>query len=198
MYKQALLKTLLQNCIYKKADVMDYSPYIGTGLGLIGGLARYRGLKRRLRNPSLLMNLGVGGLLGYGGGKLLQYGLNKGPKMLNGKPSPIDGPLAGTPLPPTYTPHPLDLSGIELPPELQNDLGERIAENVHDQWAQSRIGQGWVYGPERNDKLKQTPCLVPYGDLPDVEKQYDRDTAMSTLKLIKALGYDITKQQSGV
>ena len=86
----------------------------------------------------------------------------------------------------------MDTSDVQLPQEL-NELVEKMAKNVHEVWAQSRISQGWTYGPERNDALKHHPCLVPYEDLPEVEKAYDRDTALGTLKLICKLGFTITK-----
>ena len=91
-----------------------------------------------------------------------------------------------------YVPQPVDTTDIQLPEEL-NELVEKMAENVHEVWAQSRISQGWTYGAERNDSLKQHPCLVPYNELPEVEKAYDRDTALGTLKLISKLGFKITK-----
>ena len=91
-----------------------------------------------------------------------------------------------------YVPTPMDTNDIQLPEEL-NDLIEKMAENVHEVWAQSRISQGWTYGEERSDSLKQHPCLVPYNELPDVEKAYDRDTAVGTLKLIVKLGFKISK-----
>ena len=69
-----------------------------------------------------------------------------------------------------------------------------MAKNVHEVWAQSRIEQGWSYGEERNDILKQHPCLIPYEELPEVEKTYDRDTALGTLKLISKLGFKIEKE----
>lgn len=92
-----------------------------------------------------------------------------------------------------YNPKPIDTGMIELPEELL-ELTERIAENVHDIWAKGRIAEGWSYGPQRDDKKKETPCLVPYGDLPEGEKEYDRNTALETLKLIMALGYRIEKK----
>ena len=92
-----------------------------------------------------------------------------------------------------YLPNPKNLDDIVLPEDLLA-LTELIAENVHEVWAASRIAQGWTYGPVRDDAAKQTPCLVPYADLPEVEKAYDRDTAMETLKLIVSLGYDIRKK----
>ena len=60
-------------------------------------------------------------------------------------------------------------------------------------WAKSRIEQGWTYGETRNDAKKETPCLVAYDNLPEDEKEYDRNTAIETLKLIIKLGYSIQK-----
>ena len=91
-----------------------------------------------------------------------------------------------------YVPQPMDTSDIQLPEEL-NVLIEQMAKNVHEVWALSRIKQGWRYGNERSDALKQHPCLIPYEELPEVEKAYDRDTALETLKLISKLGFKISK-----
>lgn len=93
----------------------------------------------------------------------------------------------------TYTPHPIDLGDIELTPQLEQ-LREAIAENAHEVWAAGRIREGWTYGPERDDKLKKHPDLIPYSELPDGEKQYDRETAMNTIKLLVKLGYDLVKR----
>ena len=94
---------------------------------------------------------------------------------------------------PTYIPKPAQTDNVVLSAEL-NDLVEAMAKNVHDVWAQSRMEQGWSYGPERNDALKHHPCLVAYEELPEVEKAYDRDTAVGTLKLILKLGFKITTE----
>lgn len=91
-----------------------------------------------------------------------------------------------------YKPQPADISNIQLPRELEQ-LSEDIAKNVHDVWAKGRIDEGWKYGPERNDTLREHPCLVPYEELSDEEKEYDRRTAMETLKLIIKLGFRIEK-----
>lgn len=91
-----------------------------------------------------------------------------------------------------YIPQPIDVSDIELPESLQ-ELMEQIAENVHDVWAYNRKKEGWTYGPERNDSKKTHPCIVPYDELDDIEKEYDRNTAVNTLKLIIKLGYTIKK-----
>ena len=91
-----------------------------------------------------------------------------------------------------YTPQPIDNSSIELSPELM-ELAEIMAENVHDVWAATRIAQGWTYGPERNDAEKKHPCLVPYKDLPEEEKVYDRNTSIETLRFIIGNGFRIEK-----
>lgn len=92
----------------------------------------------------------------------------------------------------TYTPTPIDTSDVALPESLAGLL-ERLAENTHDVWASLRISQGWTYGPERDDAAKRHPCLIPYADLPESEKDYDRRTAAEALKAIMKLGYTIHK-----
>lgn len=92
-----------------------------------------------------------------------------------------------------YKPNPIDTSKIELPEDLL-ELTEKIAENVHENWSVGRIADGWTYGETRDDDKKTTPCLVPYSELSDSEKEYDRVTALQTLKLIVALGYKISKE----
>lgn len=90
----------------------------------------------------------------------------------------------------TYQPKPLDTSTVELPDNLVQ-LTEKLAENAHDHWALRRIQEGWTLGEERNDKAKEHPDLRPYHELPESEKEYDRQTTMETLKAIVALGYRI-------
>ena len=92
-----------------------------------------------------------------------------------------------------YTPKPVDTTKIKLPEELFA-LTEKIAENVHENWAAQRISEGWTYGEKRDDAKKQTPCLVPYSELTESEKEYDRNTALESIKLIVALGYKIEKE----
>ena len=93
----------------------------------------------------------------------------------------------------TYTPRPFDTNDVELPQELEV-LVEQMAKNVHEVWAQTRIAQGWQYGAERSDALKHHTSLVPYEDLPEEEKVYDRNTSVETLKLSLKLGFMISEK----
>lgn len=92
-----------------------------------------------------------------------------------------------------YAPHPIPTDDIVLPEEL-TALTESIAKNVHEVWAAARMADGWQYGKERNDMLKQHPCLIPYEELPESEREFDRATAFTTLKLIRKLGFLIKKE----
>lgn len=91
-----------------------------------------------------------------------------------------------------YIPQPVDTTGVVLPKEL-NALAEEIAKNVHEVWSAGRIQEGWTYGEARDDARKHHPCLVPYEDLTETEKEYDRHTSQETLKLIMKLGFKIVR-----
>ena len=92
-----------------------------------------------------------------------------------------------------YDPSPIGLDDVVLSDDL-TELQEAIAENAHEIWAKNRRDQGWSYGPERNDQKKETPDMIPYCNLPESEKLYDREMAMQTLKLVKKLGFEIVKK----
>lgn len=90
----------------------------------------------------------------------------------------------------TYHPTPIDTTQVELTPEMK-EIVERLAENVHDTWAVERIADGWTYGPQRDDIQKHNPCLVPYGELDESEKKYDRKVVEEVIKTLLAFGYQI-------
>ena len=92
-----------------------------------------------------------------------------------------------------YDPQPIEVDDAKLSPELL-ELGEAIAENAHEVWAMKRRSEGWTWGPERNDSLLQTPDMTPYSNLSEEEKDYDRQMALQTLKLVQKMGYRIVKE----
>ena len=92
-----------------------------------------------------------------------------------------------------YNPIPINTDQIKLPDDI-TELAELLAKNAHDVWAKQRMADGWTYGEQRDDEQKRHPCLVPYLDLPESEKEYDRIMSFETLKVILALGYQIKKE----
>lgn len=91
-----------------------------------------------------------------------------------------------------YNPEPIETKNVTLPEELLN-LTELLAKNTHDVWAANRIEEGWIYGKEKSSEKKTTPCLVPYDELSESEKKYDRNTALETIKVILKMGYRIVE-----
>ena len=90
----------------------------------------------------------------------------------------------------TYNPKLTDTSQILLNSAL-TELTELLAGNVHTTWSQQRLAEGWRYGPSRNDASKEHPNLVPYDQLPEAEREYDRRTALETIRTLLSLGYHI-------
>lgn len=68
-----------------------------------------------------------------------------------------------------------------------------LARQVHEQWMHGRLEEVWTWGPVRNDQLHQHPNLVPYDDLAENDKDYDRNTALATIRTLHTLGYRIEK-----
>ena len=94
----------------------------------------------------------------------------------------------------TYIPKPYATQNIKLADEIL-DLIDELAKNTHENWADERMRYGWTYGKKRDDEFKKHPCLIPYEELSEEEKKYDRRTSMETLKTIKLLGYEIVKNK---
>jgi len=92
-----------------------------------------------------------------------------------------------------YEPRPIDTTGIELPRELA-ELVELMARNNHELWASRRMAEGWTVGPRRDDEKRQHPCLVPYEELPESEKEYDRVLVVQIVKTILSMGFGITRE----
>ena len=91
-----------------------------------------------------------------------------------------------------YKPAPRDTSDVVLPSGIR-ELTELLARNTHENWARQRMSEGWRYGPTRNDSRREHPGLVAYEELSESEKEYDRKTAMETVRTILALGYRIER-----
>ncbi len=89
-----------------------------------------------------------------------------------------------------YVPEPIDTSDVEVGAEVLA-VAELLAENTHEVWAKGRADEGWVYGEKLDREKKIHPLLVPYSELPDSEKEYDRRTSIETLKLLIKLGVKI-------
>jgi ryanodine receptor 2 len=91
-----------------------------------------------------------------------------------------------------YIPKPLETDHIVLGGDLL-ELVELLAENAHDIWACQRLQDGWIFGPERCDASRHHPCLVPYAQLSEAEKAYDRIAVLGTVRAVLALGFKVVR-----
>ncbi len=75
-------------------------------------------------------------------------------------------------------------------PDIQEIL-EALAAKVHAAWVQQRQAEGWTWGKQHNGDLKQHPCLIEYGQLPESEKEASRRTARISIQGLLDSGFEI-------
>jgi class 3 adenylate cyclase len=90
--------------------------------------------------------------------------------------------------PPTGTPP------VKLTADIVS-LVEQLAEFNHECWLKERTGQGWKFGPKRDEDRKENPCMVPYAELSEDDKKFNRATALETIRTILDLGYNMMGPQ---
>lgn len=56
-------------------------------------------------------------------------------------------------------------------------------------WAKSKIDEGWKYGAKKDEKNKIHPDLIPFFELNEDGRKYNKDSVSDTLKVILALGW---------
>lgn len=52
-------------------------------------------------------------------------------------------------------------------------LSGKSPEEMHQNWCEFKQARGWVYGEEKDEDKRTHPCLVPYEELPEVQKLKD-------------------------
>jgi len=70
---------------------------------------------------------------------------------------------------------------------------EELASQEHDRWCRERKSDGWTYGPARDDTKKVHDAIVPWADLPEMYKHYDRAFCRTWPTLFSKGGYEIRR-----
>lgn len=91
-----------------------------------------------------------------------------------------------------WQPQPIDTSGIEIP-EPVRAVRETLSRQAHDIWDAKRLADGWTHGEARDDDRRTHPNLVPYEDLDDRDRSYDRELIDGTIRLLLKLGFRIER-----
>jgi RyR domain len=69
-----------------------------------------------------------------------------------------------------------------------NDEFESLAKLEHLRWSADRRLAGWTYGKIRDNELRRHPMLVPYDELPESEKEKDRQTVRDVPSVLRGAG----------
>lgn len=91
-----------------------------------------------------------------------------------------------------YIPTPVSIDDVKVNTELMQ-LMEKLAKNKHETWVAHCLEEGWVLGPERSAIVRTHPCLRPYEELSNEDKEVDRAAILDLLKTMIKLGYKIEK-----
>jgi ryanodine receptor 2 len=70
---------------------------------------------------------------------------------------------------------------IQLAAFVEN-IRDKLAENIHEMWAVTKIETGWCFGERRDDAQMSHPCLTQFQNLPAAEKRYNIQLAVQTLR----------------
>lgn len=71
---------------------------------------------------------------------------------------------------------------------------ERLAQMEHARWCAERLVSGWRYAPARNDEALEHPTLVPWSDLPESERQKDRNMVNGLPRMLARAGLHIRRR----
>lgn len=74
-----------------------------------------------------------------------------------------------------------------------DDEVEFLAHEEHDRWVEERVRAGWVYGPVKDEERKVSPYLVPWSELDDGIREYDRDPVREMIGLVESAGLAIIR-----
>lgn len=80
-------------------------------------------------------------------------------------------------------------------PQVLAVLNGATPKKLHDMWMEHKVKDGWKYGAVKEASKKEHPCLLPYKDLPEIEKVKDMLFHSTVKSVMKALEVNV---RSGV
>jgi hypothetical protein len=83
-----------------------------------------------------------------------------------------------------------------MPQECPRPFMSVIALIEYDDWVKERIDFGWVFGEKKDIENKVSPYLVPYDELTEEIKEYDRDTIRNIPELLELVGMKIIEKNA--
>ena len=76
---------------------------------------------------------------------------------------------------------------------------ETLARMEHERWVAERLADGWQYADAPKDvEKKVSPWLVPYDELPEEEKEKDREAVRGIPRFLAQIGFQIERMEQEV
>ena len=86
-----------------------------------------------------------------------------------------------------------DLGAPAPSPQVDGALLQQMASQEHERWCRERWLSGWVFNSQRNDAEQRHDKLVPYKQLSDEVREFDRATVTELPGLLGALGISLRR-----
>ena len=86
-----------------------------------------------------------------------------------------------------------EAAGREEVLRLGEDQVELLARREHERWCEERERDGWTLGPHKSTEHKVTPYLVPYEELSEEVREYDREPVRTMASLLRSAGFALCR-----
>jgi hypothetical protein len=83
--------------------------------------------------------------------------------------------------------------GTAHPVTLTDQEHEILARMEHDRWWADKALAGWTHAPDRNDLQLLHPDMIPYEQLSDKIKQWDRNSVIKMIEILDSEGLVVTR-----
>ena len=74
---------------------------------------------------------------------------------------------------------------------LTDDSVEVLAVEEHNRWMAERLADGWTLGAIKDPERKITPDLIPWEELTEVKKDFDRRPVRDIIWMLRGIGLGI-------
>ena len=78
--------------------------------------------------------------------------------------------------------------------EFTNDEVEILAKMEHGRWNAERLLNGWRYGEKKDIVKKENPNIIPWKDLPDTMREYDRNAVRRIPEILASVGFELYEE----
>jgi hypothetical protein len=79
----------------------------------------------------------------------------------------------------------------DSPPRFTDEDIDLLGRMEHDRWSREKIEAGWRYGERKDIDRRLTPYLIPWSEMPEQIRKFDRVLVRNVAELLLKSGYAI-------